>query len=125
MRSLLLALSLLQLANGLLMLVVPQFWYSAAPGVVDTGPFNTHFIRDVGLGFMSAGCALGLAALYLELARPLVAVASIFLVGHALLHLVEMLLHGIDAGPAMRDLALIVVPATLPLAALLRRAAHA
>jgi uncharacterized protein YjeT (DUF2065 family) len=125
MRPLLLALATLQLLNGALMLAAPQFWYGAVPGVIETGPFNSHFIRDVGLGFLSAGCALGLAGWYTAIARPLVAVASIFLLGHALLHLVEMVAHDAEPGRAARDIALIVIPALLPIAVFMRRASHA
>jgi len=35
--------------NGLFMLVVPSAWYHFVPGVTHTGPFNQHFIRDIGL----------------------------------------------------------------------------
>jgi len=125
MRPMLLALSALQLLNGVLMLAAPQFWYGAAPGVAETGAFNSHFVRDVGLGFLSAGCALGMAGWYLTIARPLVAVASIFLIGHALVHLAEMVLHGTGPGQAARDIALIVAPALLPLAVFMRRTSHA
>lgn len=125
MRSLLFALALLQFVNGVLMLSAPQFWYAAVPGVTETGPFNSHFVRDIGLGFLSAGCALGMASWYAAIARPLVAVASIFLLGHALLHLAEMVLHGSSPGHAARDIALIVIPALLPLAVFIRRTSHA
>lgn len=125
MRSLLYALSVLQLLNGLLMLSAPQFWYGAVPGVIETGPFNSHFVRDIGLGFLSAGSALWLAAWYPVIARPLVAVASVFLLGHALLHLVETVAHGSDAGHAAKDIALIVIPALLPLLVFMRRTSNA
>src|SRR4051812_47966866 len=42
-------------ANGLFMLVSPEGWYFAVPGVTTTGPFNQHFIRDVGLIFLFIG----------------------------------------------------------------------
>jgi hypothetical protein len=35
--------------NGLFMLVAPLVWYEFIPGVTDTGLFNQHFIRDIGL----------------------------------------------------------------------------
>lgn len=125
MQLMLLALAVFQLFNGALMLTAPHVWYGAVPGVAETGPFNAHFVRDIGLGFLSAGCALGLAARYSAVARPLVAVAGVFLLGHALLHLAEMVLHSPGPRPAVRDIALIVVPALLPLAVFMRRAAHA
>ena len=125
MRPLLFALATLQFLNGALMLAAPQFWYGAVPGVTETGLFNSHFIRDTGLGFLSAGCALGVAGWYATVVRPLVAIASIFLLGHALLHLAEMVLHGADPGHAARDIVLIVLPALLPLTVFTRRTSHA
>ena len=34
-----------------------------AGGVPDTGPFNAHFVRDIGVAFLAAGVALVWAAL--------------------------------------------------------------
>src|SRR5215831_10035016 len=45
-------------ANGLAMLEVPANWYAMVPGVVDTGPFNVHFVRDIGIAYVVAGAAL-------------------------------------------------------------------
>ena len=45
------------LANGVFMLVAPETWYGAVPGVTSTGPFNQHFIRDIGLIFLLVGAA--------------------------------------------------------------------
>ena len=39
--------------NGLLMLELPAHWYLWVPGVTTTGPYNQHFIRDIGLIFGS------------------------------------------------------------------------
>jgi hypothetical protein len=36
-------------ANGLFMLVAPAVWYEFVPGVTDTGFFNQHFVRDIGI----------------------------------------------------------------------------
>jgi uncharacterized protein YjeT (DUF2065 family) len=45
-------------ANGLTMLAVPMSWYTMVPGVVDTGPFNLHFVRDIGVAYVVTGAAL-------------------------------------------------------------------
>ena len=45
--------------NGLFMLVVPLAWYHFVPGVIHTGSFNQHFIRDIGLIQMFLGAAFG------------------------------------------------------------------
>ena len=49
-------------ANGLTMLAAPVNWYAMVPGVVDTGPFNPHFVRDIGVAyFVTGGSLVGLA----------------------------------------------------------------
>ena len=59
MRTIILALAVLMgvlgIANGIFMLVSPEDWYVAVPGVTDTGPFNQHFVRDIGLIFLLLG----------------------------------------------------------------------
>ena len=115
MRTLLILIGLYQSANGVVMLAAPMLWYAAVPGVTETGPANSHFIRDIGLAFIAAGVGLFIGAFKYD--RRTVLVASIFLGGHALLHLAE-LLHGTTPMDALRDVALIAVPGLLPLAVL-------
>jgi hypothetical protein len=45
-------------ANGLFMLISPAKWYFAVPGVTTTGPFNQHFVRDIGLIFLLVATAM-------------------------------------------------------------------
>ncbi len=52
------ALGLAALANGVYMLLAPESWYFAVPGVTTTGPFNQHFVRDIGLIFLLLGDCL-------------------------------------------------------------------
>lgn len=73
-------------ANGLIMLAVPAGWYEAVPGVVDTGPFNAHFVRDIGVAYVVAGAALVWFALNRN-AWPAVQAGAAFLALHALVHL--------------------------------------
>jgi len=123
MRALLVIIGIYQAANGAVMLTAPEMWYSAVPGVPATGPANIHFIRDIGLAFLAAGAALLMAGRRPDDGR-LIAVAAIFLGGHAIYHLVEMA-HGTTLAAAARDIVLIVVPGLLPLAALLPGGAKA
>ena len=83
--ALTLLLALILAANGLLMLFAPEPWYHLIPGVLDTGPFNPHFVRDIGCAYLVCGGA------YLWLARnvraqPAALGAAIFLLLHALTH---------------------------------------
>lgn len=114
-RKLLIILAAYHGLNGATMLLAPEIWYAIAPGAEHTGPANLHFIRDIGLGFLAAATALWLAARGTNL---MLVPALVFLAGHAGLHVIEMIVHGTTLAHAMRDLALIVVPALLPLAAL-------
>lgn len=119
MRTILILLAAWHGANGIIMLVAPYAWYAIVPGVTDTGPVNTHFIRDIGLGFIASAACL-LAASRPEVPSGMLLAPAIFLGGHAGLHLVEMIGHGTTATAALRDTALILVPGFLPVALLLR-----
>lgn len=73
-------------ANGLVMLGVPDAWYAAVPGVTATGPFNAHFIRDVGVAYLLSGAALPWFAIS-PTARPAAVVGAAFLAIHAAVHI--------------------------------------
>ena len=79
-------LGLLAAANGVFMLVAPAAWYAIVPGVPDTGPFNTHFIRDIAAAFLVAGGALVWCARDAR-ARPAALGSAAFFTLHALVHL--------------------------------------
>ena len=74
--------------NGLAMLLGPYGWFIRVPGVIETGPFNDHFVRDVGAAYLA--CAVGLAFGALDLARHAGAVtaAATFQGLHAAIHLI-------------------------------------
>src|ERR1700742_4015331 len=54
-------LGLFHLINGLWMLLAPGSWYAAIPGVPLEGPFNHHFIGDIGFAFMASGVGMMMA----------------------------------------------------------------
>lgn len=99
-------------ANGLAMLFAGSFWWTSVPGAPDTGPFNPHFVQDVGAAFLVAGLALGARA-WRASYWPAALAGAGFLAIHALLHLV-MIASQHDHHTAA-DLALIVIPAVLAL----------
>jgi hypothetical protein len=77
---------LLQLAIGVTMLFGPQSFYDLVPGVNETGPFNPHFVRDVGGAFLVAGAGLLWFARDAR-AWPAALAGAGFLTLHALIHL--------------------------------------
>lgn len=85
-RSLLILGALAFLANALAMLADPAAWYAATPGVTHTGPFNPHFIRDIGLAYLTLSLLFAAAAAAPRHAFILTGVATLYLALHALLH---------------------------------------
>jgi peptidoglycan/LPS O-acetylase OafA/YrhL len=98
--------------NGLAMLFAGPAWYAAVPGASETGPYNPHFVQDVGAAFLVAGLALAARA-WRPVYWPAAVAGSGFLVAHALIHLV-MIVTGHDHH-VTADLAAVVVPAALAL----------
>lgn len=98
------------LFNGLAMLFAGPFWYASVPGVTDTGPFNPHFVQDIGLAFLAAGLALAARA-WRPRYWPAAVAGAGFLAAHALLHLVMIL--GGHSHHTVFDLLVIVLPAAL------------
>jgi uncharacterized protein YjeT (DUF2065 family) len=83
-------LGLLSAVNGLLMMVAPAAWYPIFPGVVASGPFNAHFIRDIGAAFLVAGLGLVWFANDAR-ARPAALAAAGCFGLHALIHIGDAL----------------------------------
>ena len=98
--------------NGLAMLVAGPLWYETVPGVPDTGPFNPHFVQDIGAAFLVAGLALAARA-WRPRYWPAAVAGAGFLAVHALLHLV-ILAGGHTHHPAF-DLLAIVLPSAAAL----------
>jgi len=97
--------------NGVLMLLMPEYWYQLIPGVAQTGPFNAHFVRDIGCAYLVCG---GSFAWLLREARawPAAAAASAFLVLHALTHVWDSLAGREDLPRLLGDVpGVFVVPA--------------
>ena len=100
--------------NGVAMLAAGRWWYGAVPGVTRTGPFNPHFVKDIGAAYLVAGAAFAwLAARATPAARGAAAAAAAFLGLHAAVHLAEAA--GAPAGLAdlARDFPGVFLPALL------------
>ena len=61
--------------NGSMMLFAGPSWYASVPGVSETGPFNPHFVQDIGAPFLVAGLALADTRMILSGALPAAALA--------------------------------------------------
>jgi hypothetical protein len=101
------------IGNGLFMLVSPANWYFAVPGVTTTGPFNQHFLRDIGLIFGLIGAAMLVGAARPALRVPLWTGAAIWLAGHALFHFWEVAVGICGATALARDFPAVTLPALI------------
>lgn len=98
--------------NGLTMLLSGPFWYATVPGAAETGPFNAHFVQDVGAAFLVAGLALAARAWRANYWPAAVAGAG-FLAAHGLIHLAAIVF-GHDHH-ATFDVVAVVLPSALAL----------
>ena len=106
-------LGLASAVNGLFMLISPANWYFAVPGVTTTGPFNQHFVRDIGLIFLLVAIAM-LAGVARPVARvPLWSAAAVWLGGHALFHFWEVAVGICGTGALAQDFPAVTLPAIL------------
>lgn len=106
-------LGLAALANGVFMLLSPQAWYVAVPGVTTTGPFNQHFIRDIGIVFLFIGAGFLTGAFQPHLRVFTWATPTIWLSGHALFHYWEVAVGICSASAIARDFPAVTLPAIL------------
>jgi hypothetical protein len=100
-------------ANGLFMLVAPQPWYEFVPGVTDTGFFNQHFIRDIGIIQLFLGVAFGVGLAVPERRIGLWLVASLWLTAHAFFHLWEVAVGICSPSALVRDFPAVSLPAII------------
>lgn len=107
------ALGLGAIANGLFMLISPANWYIAVPGVTTTGPFNQHFLRDIGLIFLLVGIAMLTGAARPAARVTLWSLAALWLGGHALFHFWEVAVGICGTGALVQDFPAVTLPAML------------
>ncbi len=109
-RTLIWALVAFYLLTGLYIAVLPQDFYLNAPGAADTGPYNMHFIRDVGFAFLTSSLAIGYG-LYAN-QKLLMVFGSLWLLIHGLFHLTLWVFHGMHFnGAALIDAVTVTIPA--------------
>jgi hypothetical protein len=102
------------IANAIWMFAGPLHWYHELPAAVpDTGPFNAHFVRDIGCAFLAVGVALVWAARAPGWRAPLVAISALFLVGHAALHVFDTLRGALGRAHWWLDLPGVYLPAVV------------
>ena len=99
--------------NGAFMLLASETWYGLVPGVEHSGPFNGHFVRDVGATYLIVATSFAWLA-WDARARAAALAGTGFLVLHGLIHLAEALAGG-HVGHLARDLPGVFLPAAAAL----------
>lgn len=102
--------------NGLIMLIFPAEWYDFVPGVPLTGPFNQHFVRDIGLIQMFLGATFAVGMFQPANRLVLWAAATSWLTAHAILHLWEVSVGICHPSAIGRDFPAVTLPALLGIA---------
>ena len=111
-----LLLGTLLLGNGVLMTIAPESWYWAVPGVPDRGPFNQHFIRDIGFIYVLAGAAFIYGAIYTKQQLMLWTIPTAWLGLHAVFHIWEVVVGICGPESLIEDFAGVTLPALLGIA---------
>lgn len=97
-------------ANGVFMLAAPPLWYDSVPGLAHTGPFNPHFVMDIGVAYLVASLAL-IARAWRPRYWPAAVAGAAFMCGHAIIHVMDVVAE--RTGNVGVDVWLVIVPAPL------------
>jgi hypothetical protein len=93
---------------------LPTVVYTDLPAdVPHTGPFNQHFVRDLGVVFLIVGLAFGWSALNVDRSRLVHLALTAFLTGHALIHLADIVAGRLPHSHWAIDMPGVFVPALL------------
>ncbi len=103
--------AILNVANGLWMLVAPAGWFVEIPAAVpDTGPFNAHLVRDLGVVYAVCGIGFAWCAENLDRALPVHVGITLFYAGHAATHVADILSGRLPASHWLIDTPAVFAP---------------
>ena len=106
--------------NALVQLGAPFWWYGLVPGVPATGPFNAHFVRDIGAAYLLTAAGLAAFAWRPATGGLGLAMAAGFLTVHAAIHVLDAVCGPRLLADVLRDLPGVYLPALVTLALLAR-----
>lgn len=108
-------LAVLLIGNGMAMLFAGPWWYGVVPGVPTTGPFNAHFVKDIGAAYLVSGAVLAAFAWRPKTALPALLAAAAFLTLHATIHVADAIASPICGQALARDFPGVFLPALISL----------
>ena len=107
------ALALLLGLNALAMLFASFWWYNAVPGVIATGPYNPHFVRDIGATYLVVAGGLAWFAWRPVQGWPALVAGASFLLLHAGVHVFDASCSADPIADLIRDLPGVFAPALI------------
>jgi hypothetical protein len=99
--------------NALAELFAGRWWYGVVPGVVSTGPYNAHFIQDIGATYLAAALGFAWFAVRPRAAWPALVTACAFLTLHGLIHLAGLIASPNVPADLVRDFPGVYLPALI------------
>lgn len=99
--------------NAVFMLARPLTWYDIIDGVPLTGPFNPHFVRDIGMAYAVVTLGLVWFAWRPRQGWPALVCAAAFLSLHAAIHVGDAGCGGDPLRDVIRDFPGVHLPALL------------
>lgn len=99
--------------NALIMLAAPAVWYATTPGVEHTGPYNPHFVRDIGLAYLTLAAMALAALLQPRRAATWLSAITLYLALHAGLHLWDIIAARLPLSHLLIDLPGVFLPPSL------------
>ena len=109
----LIAMAAVAAANAVWMLAEPMSWYAFVPGAEQSGPFNPHFVRDVGAAYLTLALTFALIAYRPRHALVLLAAAGCFTGLHGLIHLTDVFAGRLGSVHLLIDLPGVYLPVLL------------
>ena len=104
----------ISLGNGLWMLLSATTWFTKMPiGAEDTGILNSHFIHDVGLVYLLVAIGAFWCAYKISTCFVVHLGITLFIGGHALIHVIEILTGDLPVSHWVIDLPLVTFPAII------------
>ena len=103
------------LGNGVFMTIAPESWYWMVPGVPDRGPFNQHFVRDIGFIYVLIGASFIGGSVYVRHRLLLWSIPTVWLASHAVFHVWEVVVGLCGPETLIVDFGGVTLPALLGL----------
>ncbi len=104
------------LVNAFVMMFAPPLWWRLVPGLDESGPINHHFVRDVGLAFLTA--SVGLLWSVRGGTWRVALLGALFICSHSVLHVLETAA-GLHRDYIVLEIVTVHAPAWLALASAL------